>query len=107
MIRNYYNHTQQINPRRREEEPQTFTVTRHPKDNKSKATNSRFLVKMITKLERTQSYKYQNKEKHRTPTNNGRYIKHKINNSYATGGGGCLNAFYWRKIFALNSVAKI
>ena len=30
-----------------------FIVTRHPKDNKSKATSSLFLVKMIAKLERT------------------------------------------------------
>ena len=29
------------------------TVTRHPRDNNSKATSSRFLVKMIAKLERT------------------------------------------------------
>ena len=31
----------------------TFTVTRHPNDNKSKATSSLFLVKMIAKLVRT------------------------------------------------------
>ena len=49
----------------------TFTVTRHPKDNKSKASNSLFLVKMITKLERTYSNAYQNKDQHRTPSNNG------------------------------------
>ena len=31
----------------------TFTVTRHPKDNKSKATSSLFIIKMIEELERT------------------------------------------------------
>ena len=30
------------------------TVTRHPQDNKSKATSSLFLFNMIAKLERTQ-----------------------------------------------------
>ena len=55
MIRTYLNHTLQTNPRYREEGPQTFTVTRHPKDNKSKATSPLSHVKMITKLERTQS----------------------------------------------------
>ena len=43
-----------------------FTVTRHPKNNKNKATSSLFLVKMIAKLERTQSNAYQNKDQHRT-----------------------------------------
>ena len=42
----------------------TFTVTRHLKNNKSIATSSLFLVKMITKLERTHSNEY----KHRTPS---------------------------------------
>ena len=46
----------------------TFTVKIHPKDNKSKATSSFFLVKMIVKLERTQSNAYQSKDQHRSPT---------------------------------------
>ena len=48
----------------------TFTVTRHPKDNKSKSITSLFLVKIIAKLERTQRNEYQNKDQHRTLTNN-------------------------------------
>ena len=51
----------------------TFTVTRHPNDNKSKATGSLFLVKIIAKLERTLGNAYQNKDKHRTPTKKGTY----------------------------------
>ena len=52
----------------------TCTVTRHPWDNKSKATISLFLFKMIANQERAQSNALQNKDKHRTPTNNGKYI---------------------------------
>ena len=37
----------------------TFTVTRHPKDNKSKATSSLLLFKMIAKLEGTEGNAYQ------------------------------------------------
>ena len=57
MITKYHNHTLQTNPRRREEETQN-TVTRHPKDNKSKATSSLFLVKIFAKLEWTKSNAY-------------------------------------------------
>ena len=39
----------------------TFTVTKHPKDNKIKANSSLFIVKMIAKLERTYSNANQNK----------------------------------------------
>ena len=49
----------------------TFTVTRHPKDNKSKTASSLFLFKMIAKLERTQSNAQQNRDKHRTPRPSG------------------------------------
>ena len=52
----------------------TFTVTSHPKNNKSKAISSLFLIKMIAKLERTQSNAYQNKDQHRNPSDNGRGI---------------------------------
>ena len=49
----------------------TFTVTRHPTYNKSKATSSLFLLKMIVKQEGTKSNAYLNKDQHRSPTNNG------------------------------------
>ena len=64
----------------------TFTVTRHSKENESKATSSLFLAKMIAKLKRTLSNAHQNKDPHRTPTSNGRYmyIKRYINNIRAT-----------------------
>ena len=39
---------------------------------------------MIAKLERTQSNEYQNKDQHRTHTNNERYIKQYINNNNRT-----------------------
>ena len=39
---------------------------------------------MIAILERTQSNIYQNKDKHRTPINNGRYIKQGINSKRTT-----------------------
>ena len=45
----------------------TFTVTRHQKDNKSKATSALFLVKIIAKLERTQSNAYQKKRPTQNP----------------------------------------
>ena len=40
-----------------------FTVTRHPKVNKSQAINSLLFVKMIAKLEKTPSNAYQDKHK--------------------------------------------
>ena len=39
---------------------------------------------MIAKLEKTQSNAYQNKDKHRTTTNNGKYIKQQTNNNRTT-----------------------
>ena len=81
----------------------TFTATRHLKDNKRKAISSHFLVKMIAKLERTQSNEYQYKDDHRTPINNGGYIKQYINNNRTTtlersaAATGELYAFYSRK----------
>ena len=61
----------------------------------------------------THSNAYQTKDQHRTPANNGMYIKQLINNNRttaleqtaaeATGVGG-LNALYWRLIFALDFV---
>ena len=56
---------------------------------------------MIAKLEWTQNNIYQKKDKHRTSTNNGKYIKQYINNNktttleqtdaWATGGGGFMH----------------
>ena len=40
---------------------------------------SLFLVKVIAMLEKAQSKACQNKDQHRTPTNNGKYIKQWIN----------------------------
>ena len=64
---------------------------------------------MIAKVERTESNAQQNKDKHRTPTTNGKHTKQQINNNrttslertaaQATGGS---NAFYWYQVFALN-----
>ena len=82
----------------------TLTVTSRHNDNKCKAASSLFRVKMIGKLERTQSNAYQNKDQHRIPTNNGRYINQQQQNnhlrtdnnlSHLGGGGGGLNAFYY------------
>ena len=61
-----------------------FTVTRHLKDNKSKATNSLFLVKMIVNLERIQNNEDLKKDQHRNPANSWRYIKQQNNNNYRT-----------------------
>ena len=57
------------------ESHRTSTVTRHQEDNWSKATSSLLLVMMMARLERTQSNVYQSKDQHRTPKNNGMYIK--------------------------------
>ena len=68
MIRKYHNHKLQTNPRTVSKSYMTFTVTRHSKDNKDKATSSHFLIKMIAKLERTKRNAYQNKDQHRILT---------------------------------------
>ena len=53
----------------------TFTVTRHLKENKSKATSTHFLVKMIAKTKKGRKVMHtKNQDQLRTPTNNGRYI---------------------------------
>ena len=69
-------HTLQTNKRHRDEEPRNIYIKRHMKDNKSKAISSFFLIKMITKLERTQNNAYQNEDQHRPPPQkeNGGYI---------------------------------
>ena len=52
----------------------TLIVTIHLQDNNSKAIRFLFLFKMIAKLKWTQVHN-KTKKKHRTPTNNGKYIK--------------------------------
>ena len=66
---------------------------------------------MIAKLERTQGNAQQNKDKYRTRTANGKHTKQRIINKITTAlertpakATGCLNAFYWYQIFALDSV---
>ena len=113
----YQNHKLQTNPRHREEEPQDIYSNKTSERQKRKATSSLFLFKMIARLERTQSNVYQNKDQHRTPTNNGRYIKQLSNNNRTTafeqttalaaggcGMGGGVIVFYWRQIFVVDSV---
>ena len=50
-------------------------------DNNSNVTSFLFRFKMIAKLKWKQINAYQNKDKHRTPTNNGKYIKQYIYNN--------------------------
>ena len=45
----------------------TLTVTQHQGDSYSKATSSLILVKMIAKLETTQSNAYKNKDQTQSP----------------------------------------
>ena len=93
MIRKYHNHKSQKTHgiTRRSH----TTITRHKEDKPSKANSSLFPIKMIAKLERTQSNVQQNIEQLQTLTRNN---KQKVNNNrtialertaaYATGGGG-------------------
>ena len=67
MLRKLHNHILQTNPRRREEEPQNLTVTRHQE-------GSVFLLKKIAKLERTLSNANKLNTILGTPTNNVRNI---------------------------------
>ena len=55
MIRKYHNHTQHTNSPHREEELQNIYSNKTSVRQKSKATSSLLLFKMIAKLERTQS----------------------------------------------------
>ena len=50
------------------EEPQNIHVTRYQEDKQSKATSSLFPIKMIAKLERTQSTAQQNMDQTQNPT---------------------------------------
>ena len=62
MIRKYHNHALQTIPRHHGTSHRTITITRHQEDNQSKATSSLFPIKMIAKLEMTQSNAQQNME---------------------------------------------
>ena len=66
MIRKYHNHTLQTNPRHYEEVPQN-TNHHNTLGKQSKATSSLFPIKMIAKLERTQSNAQQNMEQTQYP----------------------------------------
>ena len=68
MIRKYHTHKLQTNPRHREKSHRTISITRHQEVNQSKATSFLFPIKMIAKLERTQSDAQQNKERTQNPT---------------------------------------
>ena len=62
MTRKYHNHTPKTNPRHREEEPQNTHSNKTSIRQQKKATSSLYLVKIITKLERTQSNVYWNRQ---------------------------------------------
>ena len=113
MIKKYHNHKLQTNPWHREEEPRNNNETPGRQEDKlNKVTSSFFPIKMITKLEWTQSKAQQNIELLQNPTVNGSNNQQRINNNRTTAlertaaqttGGGGLNAFYWFQIFALDS----
>ena len=72
IIRKYHKPTLQTNPRHREEESQKiYSKKTSKRQQKQSNQHSLFLVKTIAKLERTQSNAYQNKDQHRSHTNNG------------------------------------
>ena len=89
------------------------TITRHQEDKQSKAIGSLFPIKMIAKLEWTQSNS-EHTTKHRTITesHNGSYNQQRINNNNRTtapertaakASGGGLNAFHWFQTLTLDS----
>ena len=65
MIRKYRNYKLKINPLHRKEEPHNI---RHQEEKQSKATSSLFPIKVIAKLEWTQSNAQQNIEQLQKPT---------------------------------------
>ena len=83
MIKKYNNHTQQTNPRHCEEKQQN-TNSHKTSGRQSKATSSLFLIKMIAKLERTQSNAYQNKDQTQNPYTQWEVKKQRINNNRTT-----------------------
>ena len=110
MIRKYHSHTLQTNPRYCEEEPQKNNNRKTPGRQKSKATRSLITIKMIGKLERTQSHAHQNMEQTQNPTM-GASNKNESTSTETLPWNGqqpkpleSLNTFYWYQIFALGSV---
>ena len=91
---------------------------RHQEDKQSKATSSLFPMKMIAKLELTQSNAQQHIEQLQNPskgvTNNNRMSALERTAAKATGGGGevggrwggGLNAYNWYQIFDLDSAVE-
>ena len=68
LISKFHNHKLQTNPRHREEEPQNNNKTSRRRSKHGKATSSVFPIKMIAKLERTQSNTQQNMEQTQNTT---------------------------------------
>ena len=66
MIRKYHNHKLQTNSCTARKSH--TTITRHQEDKLSKATSSLFPIKMIAKLEGTESNVQENIEQLQTPT---------------------------------------
>ena len=85
------------------------TITRHQEDKQSKTTSSLFPIEMIAKLKKDTK---QRTTKHITiaESHNGSNNQQRINNNRTTTlertaakAWGDLNAFYWYKMFALDS----
>ena len=68
MVWKYHNHTLNTDPQHREKSHRTTVFTRRQEDKQSKATSSLFPIKMIAKLEMTQSNTKQNIEQSQNPT---------------------------------------
>ena len=83
MIRKYHNYKLQTCPQHREVEPQNIYSDKTSK-RKQKQSNQLFLPPQDDCKTRTQSNTHQNKDQHRTPTNNGRYIEQKIKTNKTT-----------------------
>ena len=79
MIRKYYTHTLQTNPRHLGEEPSNTNSHKAPGRQLNK-TRSYFPIEMIAKLERHKVLNNKPRTKHRTSTNNVSNSKQRINN---------------------------
>ena len=117
MIRKYHYHKLQSNPVTARKS--YTTITKHQEDKLSKATSCLFPIKMIAKLERTQSNTQQNIEQLQNPTmgstTNQQQQNHRLRSDsnlihWGGGGGGgwggCVNAFHWYQIFSLDSLVS-
>ena len=78
MIRKYHNHLQHTNPRDRKEEPQNIYSNKTSVRQQKQSNQLSLPLQDDSKLERTQSNAYQNKDKYRAPTNNGKYISNRL-----------------------------